>query len=72
MINDDSEIWVLSATSESGDDYGPWVFSSRPHEDQIEEFLREQCPSEWEDEGPGFRESYLHINLIKTELQKNG
>lgn len=58
-----SKIWVLTASSESGDDYGPWLFDFKPTDRELEMFLREEAPGEWEDEGPGFKGSYLFPKL---------
>lgn len=59
------KIWTLSVHSESGDDYGTYTFNREPTEDEIEAMLRHFCPGEWPDdpdeEGPGFRNSMLHI-----------
>jgi hypothetical protein len=56
------KVVVVTGRSESGDDYGPWVFDKRPSEKFMEAFLREYSPCEflddedyenYEDEGPG-------------------
>jgi hypothetical protein len=70
-------IWAITAHSESGDDYGVFLFDKKPTDDQLEYWLRELCPGEWEDadsededHGPGFRGSYLHIDVSETSVIK--
>lgn len=71
-------IFCLTATSESGDDYGPFLFNKKPTDTQLEYWLREFCPGEFddadaeneEDSGPGVFGSYLHINLSEAEMIK--
>ena len=54
--------WVLSVTSESGDSYGPSLFEEKLDDSELEVFLHNQFPDEWEeDDGPGIFGSYLHI-----------
>ena len=59
------KVWVVSAKSESGDDYGPWVFKTPPSTEKLEAFLREECSGDFpepdEDEGPGDYGSYIHV-----------
>lgn len=62
------KVWVLLAKSESGDDYGPWVFLSKPTKTKLRAFLKKECPGEFEDgPGPGEWGSYLHISVHSTE-----
>lgn len=61
--------WVLMVNTESCDEYGPWLFDSKPTDDQIEKLLRKYCSAEWPEDpeevadGPGFRGSCCHIKL---------
>lgn len=54
---------VFTAKSESGDEYGPWVFHRTPTDKQLVEFLKKECPGEFdvEEPGPGAFGSYLHL-----------
>ncbi len=54
--------WCITGHSESGDDYGPWLFNKKPTDEQMEAILREDCPGEWDDEGPGAFGSYVHLS----------
>ena len=55
-------VYIVTAESESGDRYGPWVFGESPTPERLESFLRKECPSEFEDgPGPGSYGSYLHV-----------
>ncbi len=63
------KVWVLTARSESSDEYGPWVFRAKPTRKALREFLEKKCPLEFEEMGgPGEWGSYLHIALKATEL----
>jgi hypothetical protein len=61
------KIYEVRVKSESGDDYGSFLFDGKPNDDQLEKVLRENCPGEWDgaedpdEHGPGFRGSYLWI-----------
>jgi hypothetical protein len=46
--------------TESGDKYKIKV-KENTSEDELEKILKEKFPDEWEEEGPGFRGSYIHI-----------
>jgi hypothetical protein len=65
-------VWVVTAKSESSDEYGPWVFEREPTDEQLEAFCRKECPQEFgiyesdeddleENDGPGDWGSYLHV-----------
>ncbi len=61
--------YILEASSESCDHFGPWAFDKKPTLKQIETFLRENAPEEWEDgPGPGFEGSYLYPKLNGKDL----
>ena len=66
------DVTVIIGKSESGDDYGPWVFYNTPSEKELEVFLREECvgefPEENEDEGPGIFGSYLYVSIHEIEV----
>jgi len=54
-------VWCVTGHSESGDDYGPWLFDKKPTQKQLKKMLKEDCPNEWDDEGPGAFGSYVHL-----------
>lgn len=64
------KVVVITAQSESCDTYGPWLFDSRPSDEELEVFLKKNAPGEFEDEndGPGIFGSYLHINIVEREI----
>jgi len=76
MINPTKTIWAVSVSSESGDDYGPFLFDKKPNDKQLEYWLRELCPGEWDDadaededdRGPGVFGSYLHIDISEATV----
>lgn len=45
------KVWVVTGRSESGDDYGPWVYSSKPSEKFLKQMLKENFPDEFDDDG---------------------
>ena len=55
-------VWVVTGKSESGDDYGPWVFKTKPSQKRLKKLLREEAPGEWEEDGPGDFGSYVHLS----------
>lgn len=62
-------VWVTMASSESGDDYGPYVFTHKLTANELEAFWREECPGECEDDdGPGNWGTYLHVSLVERTL----
>lgn len=66
-------VWVIFMKSESGDNYGPYVFDKEPTDDQLKDFLKEHCPGDFDDDedGPGVFGSYLHIEeSFQTEVYK--
>lgn len=68
-----NKLTVVLVHSESGDDYGPFLFSKKPTDAQLKAFLQERCPGEFEDEaedgdGPGEWGSYLHVRITEREV----
>lgn len=63
-------VWVVTAKSESGDEYGPWIFAHKPTDEELFQVSKERCPGEFEDfsdneeepDGPGSWGSYLHVS----------
>lgn len=56
------KVWVVTAKSESGDDYGPWVFSEKPTEARLKRLVRTQGEDGEDCDGPGDFGSYLHVD----------
>jgi len=60
------KIWSVTGESESGDDYGPWLFNKKPTDKQLELMLRTDYDYEFPDaedgEGPGSYGSYIHLS----------
>ncbi len=60
-------VWCVLGHSESGDDYGPWLFNKKPTPEQLEALLKEECAGEFEEEedgtyeGPGDFGGYVHL-----------
>lgn len=60
------KVWAVTAQSESGDDYGVWLFKNKPTQKRLEEEARKRAPGEFEEEdGPGSFGSYLHVSKPK-------
>ncbi len=77
MKNEGKKVVVVTGHSESGDDYGPWVFEQRPSEEFMEAFLREEAPGEFlddeeyevmEDEGPGDFGSFVSLKYSECVI----
>lgn len=81
-----SKIFVVEAKSESGDDYGPYLFSVEPTRKQLLQMFLEESPDEVdmahpelefapddsdEDYGPG-NYGYLHVEIHEREIEDFG
>ncbi len=66
------EVVVVTGHSESGDDYGPWVFDRKPSDEFMKAFLKEYAAGEWEDDedGPGHYGSYVHLRFHSATIDK--
>lgn len=64
------KVYVTTAKSESGDDYGPFVFSAAPSMAQVEAFWRKEAPQEFteENDGPSDWGSYLTHYIAEVDL----
>ncbi|MGY5795172.1 hypothetical protein ACXHXM_34015 len=62
------QVWVMTGSTESGDDYGPYVFADKPSEAQMQELLKRDMPFEFEDaDGPW---GYCNTpRLFETEVR---
>ena len=56
-------VHVVSVHTESGDNYGPFVFERKPDDARLKAFLRKRLPSDDldSDEGPGWCGTYVHL-----------
>lgn len=53
------KVWVVVGKSESGDDFGPYVFSKKPTAKQIKKLCLD-ADSDEELDGPGYAGSYVY------------
>jgi hypothetical protein len=64
---------ILTVKSESGDDYGPFLFKKKLTDKQLLKFLQKECPGDCvvdeEDEGPGFMGTYLHVQWSTDKIR---
>lgn len=63
------KIFVVTGSSESGDDYGPEVFKKKPTEEQLKSFVK-SCEGVIDGEGPGVYGSYIHLKVTEKELME--
>lgn len=58
-------LFVLTVTSESGDDYSPYIFRTKPDDERLMQFLRDNCyvpdDDELGDENCGWKGTYLEV-----------
>ncbi len=55
-------MWVLNVNSESGDKYKTLYFKQKLNDKDLEIYLKNSFPDEWEDcPGPGIFGSFLYI-----------
>lgn len=64
-----ARVWVVTAVSESTDNYGPYVFSKKPSDRMLEHFFRGKCPGEWEPDGPGDWGSWLYVTVKRCDTE---
>jgi len=58
-------IWIVTAHSESGDDYGPKRYNHKPTEEDLREFIK-ATGEELDCDGPGDFDSYVHLEVNKV------
>jgi hypothetical protein len=75
--NKNKPLHILSVHSESGDDYGPFLFEAVPTDEELMEFLRENTSPdevEYEDpeekDGPGWNGTYLHLTWTENNIDR--
>ncbi len=60
-------MWIVTATSESGDDYGPFIYRNEPNEEQLTKLVKEL---DWGGgNGPGYAGSYVHLSVAKGKFE---
>ncbi len=62
------KVWVLTGKSESGDDFGPYVFAVKPSPEKMSELCHDADGSEDKD-GPGYDGSYIHLVTEEVTVQ---
>lgn len=60
-------VWIITATSESGDDYGPKVYYHEPNEKDKRYFIKKETNEEIDIDGPGDFGSYVYLTITKDE-----
>jgi hypothetical protein len=61
-------VWVVTATSESSDHYGPVVFSKKPSDKTLKGLVAGWDAGDWD--GPGDYDSYCHLEVTKTTINE--
>ena len=59
------ELWVITAVSESGDNYGPKKYDHEPTTAEMRDFIIEETPEEVDCGGPGDFDSYVYLEVNK-------
>jgi len=47
-MTEENYIWIFTGTTESGDDVGPYAFTSEPTTAELQQILMAEWPSEFE------------------------
>lgn len=61
-------VWVVSAHSESGDDYGPIVFARKPTDKELKALCVSWDSDDYGD-GPGDYGSYCYLDVDEVEVR---
>jgi len=67
MKTDKSEVWVVTGHSESGDDYGPEVYSNEPSKEILKNLVGGWDAGEWD--GGGYCGSYVYLKIEKCKIK---
>ena len=59
------DIWIITAHSESGDDYGPKRYDREPTKEDLRNFILKETPEEIDCDGPGDFGSYVYLKVNK-------
>jgi hypothetical protein len=62
-------VWVVTGSSESGDNYGPIIYSNKPSNKELRELCGEWDAGDWE--GPGDYGSYVRLKVKQTEIKES-
>jgi len=57
------KVYVVCVNSESGDEYGPFVFEKKPTDLFLKKFLKKECPDEFYSNNCGAWGSALHYEI---------
>ena len=57
------KLWIITAHSESGDNYGPKQYGHEPTEDDRRDFILTETPEEIDCGGSGDFDSYVHLEI---------
>ena len=60
-------VWIITAKSESGDEYGPEVYSKKPSEQEKKDFIIETGEA-IDNNGPGNYDSYVYLTIHKCKV----
>lgn len=67
-----SKVWLTWGKSESGDDYGPYVFSKKPTDKQLERFWKSELEGgDWipgDEPGPGSWGTWVHVRSDEAKV----
>ena len=66
-----TKVFVVTGHSESGDDYGPEVFTKKPSKSQLKKLAHDWDGDEDED-GPGHYGSYVYLEVSERDVKDNG
>ncbi len=64
-----NEVYVVWGNSESGDNYGPFVFSKKPSKSTMKQIALD-CDSTEELDGPGDFGSYVYLRCEKVTVDE--
>lgn len=59
-------VWVVTATSESADHYGPLVYSKKPSHETLKDLAGDWDAGSWD--GPGNYGSYCYFTVNKVPV----
>lgn len=69
------KFWTATITSESGDDYGAFIFKEKPSKEKLKKWLAEEFPGdadpdeyEGKEKGPGIFGTYLYVEWNESEV----
>jgi len=73
MTNKTASVWVVTGKSESGDDYGPTVYETKPTEETLR-LLAHGWDGNFDnddnyEEGPGDYDSWVFLTVSKRKIQ---